>query len=614
MKWFIAVWHLLSILILSFSMAEANLPDQWQKRNKDFRAVTYGNTIFVAVGEKGAICTSSDGISWQLQTSSTDKTLNGITYGNNLFVAVGGTGTILTSSDGHHWVSQAPLSSETLNGAAFGNGIYTAVGNNGTILTSSNGLSWGQQPSGTTNRLSSVTFGTPGFVAVGQGGTLLKGEGNGTGWLPKSSGTSENLEGVTYGNDQYLAVFADGITTSSQGETWGAQATTFGSTNGVAFGNGIFLVFTSGCLQGDIRFSTNNGTTWNSALARLYYFLSGTWANNRFVVVGNNGNILTSPNGQTWTEQVTGVTTALYGVTNKEGKFVAVGELEDDPDSPSLYYKRDFATILTSEDGIFWRFRDSGTKSTLFGAGQGADQFVTVGRSKNILHSNDGSVWYSAPLSEPDYNYHYGVTYGSQPDRFVAVGGWIISDLLTFPLVATSTDGLGWVSICIAANNHSLYGVTHGNGAVVAVGGEGSIYTATDGVNWNLQISGTSSTLKGVAYGNGRFVAVGDSGPNPGDPAVILTSDNGTTWSPQISGTTHGLKGIAYGPGHFVAVGDTGTILVSEDGQTWTPHTSGTTFNLKSITYGNNSFVVVGDNGLILQCRIPIYLPLIITS
>lgn len=168
------------------------------------------------------------------------------------------------------------------------------------------------------------------------------------------------------------------------------------------------------------------------------------------MVVGNNGNILTSPNGQTWTEQVTGVTTALYGVTNKGGKFAAVGELEDDPDLPNMYFKRDTATILTSEDGIFWRFRDSGTKNTLFGAGQGADQFVTLGKSNNVLHSNEGSVWHSAPLNEPDYNYNYGVTYGGQAKGFVAVGGWIVSDLLTL------ADHLEREADIPVFNNHGL--------------------------------------------------------------------------------------------------------------------------------------------------------------
>jgi hypothetical protein len=59
--------------------------------------VTYGNGLFVAVGEGGTILTSPDGVSWTRQTSGTYYPLHGVAYGNNTFVAVGEYSTILTS-------------------------------------------------------------------------------------------------------------------------------------------------------------------------------------------------------------------------------------------------------------------------------------------------------------------------------------------------------------------------------------------------------------------------------------------------------------------------------------------------------------------------------------
>jgi hypothetical protein len=59
--------------------------------------VTYGNGLFVAVGEDGAILTSPDGVSWTRQTLGTGNLLYDVTYGNGTFVAVGDWGTILTS-------------------------------------------------------------------------------------------------------------------------------------------------------------------------------------------------------------------------------------------------------------------------------------------------------------------------------------------------------------------------------------------------------------------------------------------------------------------------------------------------------------------------------------
>jgi hypothetical protein len=62
--------------------------------------VTYGNGLFVAVGDYGTILTSPDGVTWTPQTSGTSYSLRGVTYGNGLFVAVGDFDTILTSRTG----------------------------------------------------------------------------------------------------------------------------------------------------------------------------------------------------------------------------------------------------------------------------------------------------------------------------------------------------------------------------------------------------------------------------------------------------------------------------------------------------------------------------------
>jgi hypothetical protein len=63
----------------------------------NLRAVTYGNGLFVAVGDSGVVITSSDGITWTSRTSGVNNILYGITYGNGLFVAVGNSGVVITS-------------------------------------------------------------------------------------------------------------------------------------------------------------------------------------------------------------------------------------------------------------------------------------------------------------------------------------------------------------------------------------------------------------------------------------------------------------------------------------------------------------------------------------
>ena len=71
--------------------------------------ITYGNNLFISVGNQHCNVNKSDnGSSWtQTYGISGGATLEGITYGNNIFVGVGYTSSyktwILISSDGSNW-------------------------------------------------------------------------------------------------------------------------------------------------------------------------------------------------------------------------------------------------------------------------------------------------------------------------------------------------------------------------------------------------------------------------------------------------------------------------------------------------------------------------------
>ena len=63
------------------------------------RGVTYGSSLYVAVGDPGcgtSLCdieTSSDGITWTARScpsNLSDTSLNAVAYGNGTYVAVGG--------------------------------------------------------------------------------------------------------------------------------------------------------------------------------------------------------------------------------------------------------------------------------------------------------------------------------------------------------------------------------------------------------------------------------------------------------------------------------------------------------------------------------------------
>jgi len=202
--------------------------------------------------------------------------------------------------------------------------------------------------------------------------------------------------------------------------------------------------------------------------------------------------------------------------------------------------------------------------------------------------SNAGSLDYwhwRNPL--PQGNTFYGVIYGN--GIFVTVGG----DGTIF----TSSDGVTWTSRT-SGSSSSLSGVTYGNGKFVTVGQTGIILTSPDGITWTSQTSGITSWLGSVTYGNGTFIAVGEAG-------TIFTSSNGVTWTSRTSGSSSSLGGVTYGNGIFIAVGQAGTILTSPDGIAWTSQTSGVTGWLSGVTYGNGVFIAVGGEYSANQATFP---------
>src|SRR5262249_52340213 len=114
--------------------------------NASLRAVTWGNGVFVAVGDDGKVLTSVDGNAWQTRTLS-PATLYGVAYGNGLFVAVGVRdsapyGLIASSSDGMNWNSLFVDGGFGFTTVAWGGGRFLAVRDCGPTLTSTDGVSW----------------------------------------------------------------------------------------------------------------------------------------------------------------------------------------------------------------------------------------------------------------------------------------------------------------------------------------------------------------------------------------------------------------------------------------------------------------------------------------
>jgi hypothetical protein len=105
------------------------------------------------------------------------------------------------------------------------------------------------------------------------------------------------LTAVAYGNGLFVALGGGVILTSPDGVSWRAQALPNNSLNGATYGNGTFVVV--GGYSG----------LWSSAGA-----------------VGDNGTILTSRDGVSWTRRNSATFNPLNGVAYGNGLFVVVGD------------------------------------------------------------------------------------------------------------------------------------------------------------------------------------------------------------------------------------------------------------------------------------------------
>jgi len=156
----------------------------WTKRTvptvSRLRSVAFGNGVFVAVGDEGALVTSGDGRTWKLRKSTTDERLRAVVHGAGRFVAVGYRGTILTSKDGRHWQRGESGVVERLQNVAYGNGIFIAAGWNGCVLKSLDGQTW-QRSSALDGRLERLQFLAGSFATSNDRGTTWR-SGDGTGW------------------------------------------------------------------------------------------------------------------------------------------------------------------------------------------------------------------------------------------------------------------------------------------------------------------------------------------------------------------------------------------------------------------------------------------------
>ena len=249
--------------------------------------IVYGNGKFVAVGDSGYVCYSTDGVSWTEITTFTAEKIVGITYGSNKFVCVDYQGYTFYSTNGINWTSggRAYYSTSPYS-IYYGNGKFLIGNTSGRTFYSTNGTSWTR------------------------GGDVYS--------------TSASVYGFAYGNGKFVALQPTSMCYSTDGINWthATYETHYDGMDSVCYGNGKFVAIG---YRGRGYYSTD-GITWTYFLGiDTSDFDSICYDNGKFIAVGQNGTVITSDDGVKWSNITSVSVNGLKAVCYGNGKFVAVG-------------------------------------------------------------------------------------------------------------------------------------------------------------------------------------------------------------------------------------------------------------------------------------------------
>ena len=275
------------------------------------------------------------------------------------------------------------------------------------------------------------------------------------------------------------------------------------------------------------------------------------------VVVGDQGTILTSPTGTSWTAQSSGTLNSIRGITDDGSVMVAVG---------------DAGTILSSSDGVVWTSQTSGTTQNLRDVAFSGGVWIAVGDNGMVLRSTNSVSWVVEPTPPGTQTFQDVATDGTQ---WVAVGN--------VHTIETSPDGVTWTNRLNTAPGH-LDAVTNYGGKWLATGDSETVLTSSNAVTWSKQTlsPGTSGDyLWGVTHAGSQWVIV-DASRN------VYTSPDAVTWTLHATPATTQLFTVRQDSGQYVAVGGTtgsNALITSPDAATWTTQTPGTMLALEDIDY-----------------------------
>lgn len=187
--------------------------------NEQLHAVIWDGAQFIAVGQdynfdidqwEGMVSTSPNGVTWTKQFQGA-RSFNDIVFDGSIYVAVGDAGAIFTSTNLTSWTDRSIATTKNFNGVASGNGVLVAVGGQSNsvspmVYTSSDAINWTDYSNGanTPQALSEIEYIAGRFFSSGFATRLLSSSDDGQSF-DSGRDDREQIAAFAYGNQTYFA-------------------------------------------------------------------------------------------------------------------------------------------------------------------------------------------------------------------------------------------------------------------------------------------------------------------------------------------------------------------------------------------------------------------------
>lgn len=522
-------------------------------------AAFFGAQLVVTASQGLILYTEGDALSrFQKIDLGTGDWLEGLVVGNGRLVAVGDNGAIYTSTNVTNWERLAGAG-DWLTSVAYGAGRFVAVGYAGYVTTSADGINWTAQSRLATNDLNGVKFlqdrfwvlGTRGFVRTSDSGLL---------WTPVSVGTTNDLfDAATDGVEVAVSGRSELRTSAPPFLIWNSRlgdypAPPFWTYYTAHFDGSEFMTAgRSGMFVEGFRTNSTSDVTWFSSFESPRNWLwSLVSMDGIFAACGEQGGIFTSVDGFRFTQEAvptSAETEILEGIGGTTNFLVSVGTAGTMLYSPGGYtnvMRTNAVGEVTTEQvsllGLVWNaVSPSPTTKELQGVGTFGNYYIVSGGGGTILTSTNLTNW----TSRTSGTTRMLSSVAASPTRAIVVGD--LGSLIT------STNATTW-TLRTAPVTNWIYQARYLNDRFVAVGEAGLVITSPDGLAWTKRNSGTTVWLNAVNYVGGNYYAVGGQG-------VVLQSADSINWSRIPMSTTKSIYGVAGDLERLVTVGVEGAIL-----------------------------------------------------